>query len=287
MSSCGAELLANTLQTSLIAGENFDLPTIDLNDPKFTLEDGDDGLEAATRLTNEDLTTGVIGGSGTFDALMKSVKAHLKEEYEKSRITGAEYTKAYIAITEAALSNSVQFLLGKDQAYWAAVLARYNAQVARAAVVKARVDLETSKVQLQLARIEANKSKAEYALTKMKIATESAAYCIAKFNLESILPANLEMLNEQIEAARGQTLTTRRDGTAISGTVGKQIQLYGQQIISYKRDAEVKAGKLFTDAWITQKTIDEGLLAPAGFTNANLDTILTVIKEKTFTAPEV
>lgn len=286
MTSCGAETLANSLQTALIAGEDFDLPPVDLTSPEFTLETGDGGLPAAVRLTNEDLTAGIVGGSGTFDALMKGIKAHLNEEFEKGRITGAEYSKTYIALTEAALGNAVQFLLGRDQAYWQAITAQLNAQVARAAVVKARVDLETAKVQLQVVRIESQKNKAEYALTKMKIASESAAYCIAKFNLDNILPANLLMINEQVEAARGQTLGTRRDGTAIAGTIGKQIDLYQQQIVSYRRDAEVKAGKLFTDAWITQKTIDEGLLAPTGFTNANLDTILAVIKEKTFITPE-
>ena len=35
---------------------------------------------------------------------------------------------------------------------------------------------------------------------------------------------------------------------------------------------------MFVDAWITQKTIDEGMMAPSGFTNASLDTILTKLK---------
>jgi hypothetical protein len=286
MSSCGAETLANTLQASLVAGENFDLPIIDLTSPQFNLEAGDGGIGPVVKLTNGDLTAGVVGGAGTFDQVMRSIKVHLGEEFDKGRITGAEYTKAYIALTEAALGNSVQFLLGRDQAYWQAVAAQLNAQVARAAVVKARVDLETAKVQLQAVRIESQKSKAEYALTKIKISSESAAYCIAKFNLEQMLPANLLMINEQIEAARAQTLGTRRDGTAVAGTIGKQVQLYHQQIVSYKRDSEVKAAKLFTDAWITQKTIDEGLQAPNGFTNASLDSVLTVVKDKTFTNPE-
>ena len=43
-------------------------------------------------------------------------------------------------------------------------------------------------------------------------------------------------------------------------------------------DAEVKAAKLFTDAWITQKTIDEGLTAPSNFANDSVNTILGVLK---------
>lgn len=62
------------------------------------------------------------------------------------------------------------------------------------------------------------------------------------------------------------------------GSIGKQKALYDQQITSYQRDAEVKAAKIFSDAWITQKTIDEGLTAPSALQNASLDRILTVIK---------
>jgi hypothetical protein len=40
----------------------------------------------------------------------------------------------------------------------------------------------------------------------------------------------------------------------------------------------VKAAKLFTDAWITQKTMDEGLTAPNGFTNSVIDTILSSLR---------
>ena len=64
----------------------------------------------------------------------------------------------------------------------------------------------------------------------------------------------------------------------IRGSVGKQKDLYTQQITSYQRDAEVKAAKLFTDAWITQKTIDEGLLAPGAFRNESVNVILRNIK---------
>ena len=40
----------------------------------------------------------------------------------------------------------------------------------------------------------------------------------------------------------------------------------------------IKAARIFSDAWITQKTIDEGLTAPTGFTNASLDQVLLAIK---------
>ena len=283
--SCGAAELANELVTELIGDKVFEFPEIDLDDPKYEIPDYNETVEVKS-LTNEDLTTRTVGGSGSFDAIMAGTAAHLRKEYESNRISGAEYTKAYIELSAAALSGAVQFLLGKDQAYWQAILVQQQARIAEVEIVKARVELQTAKVALRAAQYQALTAEAEYALTKMKVSTEDATYCNlnaqttqVKYNIENILPAQKDLLEEQIEVQRAQTMDTRSDGvTPIVGSVGKQKELYSQQITSYQRDAEVKAAKLFTDAWITQKTLDEGLTAPQGFTNASLDEILTALK---------
>lgn len=271
--SCSAEVEANRLLEELTKGDDFTLPDVDMSGPEWDIPGGDDSpiFGAIDKISNESLTTREVGGSGTFDALMESAHNHLKAEFKANRITGGEYTKAYIAMMESCMSNAVQFLLGRDQAYWAAALAQIQA-------VTARVTLATSKAQFVLAKIQALSAKSEYALTKLKIATESETYCAALFNANQMLPQQLKLLTEQTEAQRAQTLDTRTDGAVVKGSVGKQKELYSQQITSYQRDAEVKASKLFTDAWITQKTIDEGLNPPNGFTNASIDTILTKLK---------
>ncbi len=271
--SCSAEVEANRLLEELTKGDDFTLPNIDMSGPEWDIPGGDTSpiFGAIDKITNESLTTREVGGSGTFDALMESAHNHLKAEYKANRITGGEYTKAYIAMMEACMSNAVQFLLGRDQAYWAAAMAQIQA-------VTARVQLATSKAQFVLAKVQALSAKSEYALTKLKIATESETYCAALFNVNKILPAQERLLQEQYEVQRAQTQETRSDALPILGSIGKQKELYSQQITSYQRDAEVKAAKLFTDAWITQKTIDEGLNPPNGFTNASIDTILTKLK---------
>lgn len=271
--SCSAEVEANRLLEELTKGDDFTLPDIDMSGPEWDIPGGDTSpiFGAITKITNESLTTREVGGSGTFDALMESAHNHLKAEFKANRITGGEYTKAYIAMMESCMSNAVQFLLGRDQAYWAAALAQIQA-------VTARVTLATSKAQYVLAKIQALSAKSEYALTKMKIATESENYCAALFNVQKILPAQERLIQEQYEVQRAQTQEMRSDALPILGSIGKQKELYSQQITSYQRDAEVKAAKLFTDAWITQKTIDEGLNPPNGFTNASIDTILTKLK---------
>lgn len=276
--ACGADTEAQLLFEALTADANFVLPDIDLSGPEYQIPtDGPIALPIDP-ITNADLTTGEVDGPGTFDVIMRGFKAHLMQEFKGNRITGADYVKAYIALTEAAMSNATQFLLGKNQQYWAAVLAQQQALAAQVAVVISRVQLATTKADYEKSKVEAAASAAGYALTKLKLSTESETFCQAQFTLQFMLPQQLLLLKEQTDAQRAQTLDTRADGGPITGTLGKQKELYTQQITSYKRDAEVKAAKIFTDAWITQKTIDEGLLAPPNFQNASIDIVLGHIK---------
>lgn len=109
---------------------------------------------------------------------------------------------------------------------------------------------------------------------------------IKDYNLSNTLPTQLTLLGKQItltaeqsEAERSKTLNTRSDGvTTITGSVGKQKDLYTQQIDSFIKDAQHKTAKLFSDAWVTQKTLDEGLTAPTQFTNNEINEVLAAIR---------
>ena len=429
--SCGAELEANALMLSLMQGEpEIPIPVLDLTSPEFELPGGLNNplYTQVEKMGTEQLTTREINGTGVFDGLMMGVKVHLKEEFDKGRITGAEYSKAYVALTQAAIGGSVQFLLGKDQAYWGAVQAQL-------AAFNAKIQMKLAAAEMALTSFKARSMRAEYAFAKLRLSTESINYCVAKYNLDftipkqnelltaqvaaadynistmlpkqisvmqsqldteaynrtfllpaayenklienntaqyslgnilpiqaqleqnkldagiynvsyilpkqmqltdsqfrasqfnvdemlpvqkllvteqvqaqraqttdtrtdgfaitgllgiqqntamyslnNLLPAQVDLVREQKEVQRAQTQDVRSDGNTVSGATGKQKDLYTQQITSYKRDSEYKAAKLFVDAWITQKTLDEGLPPPAGFQNNSLDNVLAVIK---------
>lgn len=286
MTSCGADTLSNTLLTSLLDGKSFPIPTVDLSDGQYAIPPATGPAYATvTKLDNEALTTGAIDGTGAFDAIMRSLSVHLKAEYNAGRITGAEYAKAYIALTESALGNATQYLLGREQAYWDAIGKQLQAQALQVSLVTARVQHATAKAQFQSTSYEALTNEATYGLAKLKLATEDIGYCTAKYNLDFMLPIQKTVLEkqrdlttEQVEAQRAQTWDTHVDGSPIVGVMGKQKDLYAQQITSYKRDAEAKAAKIFTDAWITMKTMDEGLLPPTNFQNESINVVLGKLK---------
>lgn len=214
---------------------------------------------------NSDLTERKVDGCGTFDILMSSVYAHLRTEFDKNRITGAEYTKAYIALTESVISNSVQFLLQKENAYWQAVAGQLE-------VVK------TAKAIEEIEQNIINKGKEALVLDAQKL--EIDQNIINKGKEALVLDEQRKLIKEQMESQLAQTLDVRTDSAAVSGLIKTQKDLYKQQIDSYKRDAETKVGKLLIDTWTTQKTVDEGLTAPTQVSNANLDTLISALRTR-------
>lgn len=304
MANCGADTEANRLLGVLTTDAVFPIPNPDLS-----------GIVFPTDLLNtpivplkvSDITDGTIAGPGAFDTLMRAYAAHLSAEFEANRITGDDYTKAYIALTESAMSQSIAFLMGKDQAFWSALLVQVQA-------FTGNVQLEIAKIEVAATQYNAAGQKAAYAKTKMEVATEEVTYCTGMYTLDNILPSQLAKLNleqagqtianntatynlatmlpqqlnvakvqevqirESAEAQRAQTTDLRIDGFPVMGVLGKQKDLYAQQITSYQRDAELKAARIWSDAWITQKTIDEGLLPPDTLTNANVNLVLEQIR---------
>ena len=303
------DTVAVALYSSLTAGTDFDIPEFDLSGPEYDLPGGstNPALDGIAKLTNGDLTNAVltgnvVTGTGTMDVLMNTFTLHLDREFRIGHITGAEYTKAYIASMQVAAGNGVQYLVQRDQAYWAAVTAQMG-------IINSRIALAIAKTQLAATEIDANTSKVNYALTKAKLGSENASYIsvseqgetaraqtkdtlsdgsavmgVTKLQKDLLVTQNrvtekqVILVSEQGEAQRAQTQDTRLDGTTVTGLLGKQKELYSQQITSYKRDAEVKAGKLWIDAWITMKTIDEGLLPPNQFTNTEINEVLATLK---------
>jgi hypothetical protein len=88
----------------------------------------------------------------------------------------------------------------------------------------------------------------------------------------------IDLTGEQVESERAKTLDTRTDGATVVGSVGKQKDLYTQQIDSFVKEAAHKTAKMYLDAWITQKTLDEGLNAPTELTNNEVNAVMNKVR---------
>ena len=273
--TCNADNIGKALFSNLIAGEDFSIPEVDFSDPKWALPASlESALQSDVKSVElEDLTERRVGGDGSVDALVEFASAHLKEEFDKGRITGAEYTKAYTSIMTAAMQTGLQFLLQRDAVRWAGITAQIQA-------LTTRVNLETAKAQFIAAKASVRATEAQYANQVIDLSIKDSNYCISQYNLNSVLPQQLILTKEQTEAARAQTMDTRTDGSPVRGSVGKQKDLYTQQITSYQRSSEINAAQMFKDAWIAHKSIDEGIDTPASFNANSISQVLASIKSK-------
>ena len=220
---------AKELLTSITDGLDFSVPNVDFDDASLQIPESlAEALQKVPeQLTNDSLTEGCIEGEGTFDQIMKALKDHLTDEFEAGRITGAEYTKAYVAMMQTALQSAVQYLLGRDAAY-------YQALGAQAQALTLNIGAYTAKVQLAIAQAQANLNKAQYANSVLALSSTDK---------------QIQLLQEQGEQAHAQTSDTRLDGsTAVTGYTGNQNALLKQQVISFKKDAIIKTAKIYADS---------------------------------------
>ena len=420
--------LANELFTSLISDAPIP-PEVDFTDPDFTfIKDTTSGLyDVPKAITLAELTEVQLDGEGVYDKLMSAVDLHIAREFKGNRITGDQYAKVYTEVMGGVLSTSMQFVLQKDQAKWAAITAQMQARVAEIQAVQALIELEKAKAETQKMIFDMKNSGATYALSKMQLTNENAKHFLIRaqtngevykndfllpaelaiqeyqrtqvlpstvninkvqsdrilpaeaamkeytnrilqplekatqeynlnvslpiktdidefqrdsllpvslaqeqhklnqqmpaqtnlikeqfesqraqtmntrsdgltviagllgkqkesitldvetkqFNIDETMPIQLDLVKEQREGERSKTLDTRSDGiTLIVGSVGKQKDLYTQQIDSFIKDSKYKTAKMYLDGWITQKTLDEGLLAPTELQNTAINAVM-------------
>jgi hypothetical protein len=267
-----AELRAVALDSAL--REEFPLPDVDLTAGSYLLppREGNPFYDQITRLKTEDLSEGGVNGSGIFEKLMASLRAHLTLEYDKGRITGDQFTKAYIELTSLAMQTGLQFLMSKELNFWQAMLAKEQGKRAEIEAVTAAIALETSKAQLALITQQAKAAEVQVVLTKMQVATQDAAYETAW--------KQIALLLEQIEVQHAQHQDLTTTGAAVTGLIQRQRELLEEQRRAFIRDADAKIAKMYMDSWITQKTIDEGLSPPDQFVNFQVNDVMVWMRER-------
>jgi len=165
-----------------------------------------------------------VTGTGVFDDLMEGVNAHLEAQFNLGRLTGAEYATVYLGAMQSSLQNSVQFILGKQQADKQAEL--LTKQVLTEASQNAEVLAGTIRNNA--------KNTAEIALS-VKQGT--------KVDAETAVLAQKEITEF---AQTGQTTSTAPTDASI---LGKQRELYEEQAKGFKWNADQKYLDSLLRAW--------------------------------------
>lgn len=259
--SCDNQDSINSLFNNLTKDYTSNFPNIDWDDVAFQIPP--ELLKAitkeATSVEISDVTIKKFDGTGSFDVLMSSISNHLREEFRANRITGSEYSKVWVGGLETAIQQAIAFTLNKDEATWKGITAQLQA-------ITAMANLKLIQAQISAMKQDEALKKAQYGLTKAQILSQEIQQCL---------------LREQIETERANTLDFRSDGvTPVTGSVGKQKDLYSQQIVSYQRDSELKAAKVWADAWAVIETITESDILPDTFKNPSVESVMESLRAK-------
>lgn len=293
-------------------------PKIDFADWEIPSGLGEDALAeikplSVDKLTNQEKT-------GVFDVISQSIKDLLLTEFDKGRITGAAYAETFVRLIEASLANATQFLLQRDVSYWQSRKGFYDAWAVKAQVeltkhnialtqvqhLNQQTEFATGKMRMMVAKeqyvtavvqrdlvvpkqLEAQDSqiagqKAQTALVTEQLNTQVVQTALSEYQLSDVVPAQVAGQEAQTAHTQAQTQMTDAQRTL---ALPKQIQvqdgqiaLYKQQVISYQRDAELKAAKVFTDTWTALSTVNGADDIPAQYNLSNLNQILTILRAK-------
>jgi len=153
------------------------------------------------------LTTGEVAGSGIFDELMRTVKAHVHAELKDGRINGESYTQLYLG----ALQNVLQ------------VATQYSLQY------------ETTNKQLLLLDEQLVQAKLQGDILVAQKKQLAVDLQMAEYNRDTMLPQQFALLGAQTTQVTTQvTLADKQILQVVAQTsqVGKQEDLVDEQIKS-------------------------------------------------------
>lgn len=225
-------------------------------------------------ITNEDLTTKVVDGTGIFDELMTAANAHLTYQWEQDRITGSSYAEVYLGQLTAVLGQAVLFLTERDKTYLNNLLVQTQIKLADAQVALAEQELLNKQQELLNSQKQMELMEQQIQLAEKQVELADKELLVKDKEMQlldkqiAVQEATADLTRQKIKTEMAQ-ISDSVDGVSVTGILGAQIALYKQQRDGFLRDAEQKALKIVADTWITRKTVDDGTPLPTGFdTNA-------------------
>lgn len=197
----------------------------------------------------DDLTEGSLKGSGVFDRLMQTVKAHLDEEYKQNRIKGSDFSTVYLGAMTTILEQSSGFLLAKEKVSLESQLMEQQILLAQKEVEKADAQIELVRQQTQnalaeLAIIQANASKVAAEVALMEVQARKVEQDI----LNSVKEASL--IDVQKAKLEQDTLNAVTEGANLvkqGCLLDAQYDLTMEQKLKVASETTLLAQKLVTE----------------------------------------
>ena len=233
------EVISIDMYNSLVNGLNITIPSYDFTNPKYNIPSN--LLTALDTLPDkvfdnmsiDELTECKLNGNGVYDKLITTARIHLKEEMDKGRITGAEYTNAYTQIVVSSMQQSVAFVTQMHQLKQSSIVSYYKTLVD---MVQAKISAVTSLIQLELQKINTQLSIAQAAA---QVATNKAQFAHTVSQLGQA-DASYGLTHEQIASTHEQAALTHEQ----AASTHEQIALTQQQIALANEEVDLTHQKV-------------------------------------------
>ena len=228
----------------------------------------------------DDLTKNEIEGTGVFDELMRSVKAHLEEERVKGSITPVNYSSVYLGALQSTMAQSVDFLLNKDKsAVSAELVEEQKINLRKEALLldqkKTLGDVEIANAHFQAKLLQAQLDKAEEEILSIRQDRANALIQGVLLNQQVEKTKTEVALYEQKTRTEEAQIRDKVDGVTVAGVTGIQKTMYKNQADGYIRLAEQQYARLMLDGFAVLQS------------NAGLDNFAGNITEWGVTPPHV
>lgn len=172
-----------------------------------------------------DLTDGTTAGNGIFDQMMRSIKAHLSEEYNSGRMQGTDYATVYLGSLQSVLSRAQEFLFARERIGLENELLQLQVQ-------QAELERQRLEIAVQIAEAERGKLMAETVLLVKELEKVDADIALTQANISRI-QRELPLVDAQVRGTNASTdLTGAQTDKVISdkALVDESIKVTTEQI---------------------------------------------------------
>ena len=232
-----------------------------------------------SEITNSD---NAEDGTGVFDKLMDALEQRIQRQYDNGRITGKDFAQVYLGMVQSALSESINFTLGKQQAdKQAELLTQQVLSETKNNEDGGVIDLQKEKLQEEIDLVvaktaesyegiqasQANTLRSDELNDKKVLQTvaETAEIVASGLRQEAMNDKQLEKLDEEIDLLQSRDLeqiasTLRQDNEST-----KKVLLIEAQTVGFSSDTKVKVLKQLSEGYAVGASVAGVGLLPDSF----------------------
>lgn len=244
----------------------------------------------------DDLTTRTLEGEGVFDALMETNRIRLDREYQKTRIKGPDYSKVYLGGMEAAMQQSIIYLLGRQKADKEAELISEQIlkTIAEVLLIGAQKDKIAAEIDLMVDQLitealNRDKTTAEIDLLEDQLLTQAKERDKIDSDIALIDQKTATEVVNTANATKQGLLITEQIAKTVSETAlitQKKTTEVQQELVLKKQIEKLTQDILLAAAQVSKMAVEETLIGLQG-DKATAEIALLAQREITETAQTV